>query len=132
MIATIDPDKPIWDQYVLQNLGLELKGKNPRERVENAILIYDRNETWYLLPVVAHTLATEGAVTEQVETVWTGMRKGHVGRICGKKRKRLWQSATGFFDWKNSTAYFLPLILYSYPQIRYSIHVPNDRYKPND
>lgn len=47
MIATIDPNKPIWDQYVLQNLDLELKGKNPRERVENAILIYDRIETWY-------------------------------------------------------------------------------------
>ena len=47
MIATIDPDKPIWDQYVLQNLGLELKGKNPRERVENAILIYDQIEIWY-------------------------------------------------------------------------------------
>ena len=47
MIATIDPDKPIWDQYVLQNLGLELKGKNPRERVEKAIQIYDRIETWY-------------------------------------------------------------------------------------
>lgn len=47
MIATIDSDKPIWDQYVLQNLGLELKGKNPRERVENAILIYDRIERWY-------------------------------------------------------------------------------------
>ena len=47
MIATIDQDKPIWDQYVLQNLGLELKGKNPRERVENAILIYGRIETWY-------------------------------------------------------------------------------------
>ena len=79
MIATIDPDKPIWDQYVLQNLGLELKGKNPRERVENAILIYDRNETWYLLPVVAHTLATEGAVTEQVETVWLENPEGHLG-----------------------------------------------------
>ena len=47
MIATIDPDKPIWDQYVLQNLGLEPKGKNPRERVENAILIYEKVETWY-------------------------------------------------------------------------------------
>ena len=46
MIATIDSDKPIWDQYVLQ-MGLELKGKNPRERVENAILIYDRIERWY-------------------------------------------------------------------------------------
>ncbi len=56
MIATIDPDKPIWDQYVLQNLGLELRGKNPRERVENAILIYDRIETWY-----GDYLATEEA-----------------------------------------------------------------------
>ena len=47
MIATIDPNKPIWDQYVLQNLGLELKGKSPRERVENAILIYEEMESWY-------------------------------------------------------------------------------------
>lgn len=26
MLATIDASKPIWDQYVLQNLGLELMG----------------------------------------------------------------------------------------------------------
>lgn len=47
MLATIDPNKPIWDQYVLQNLGLKLKGKNPQERVENAILTYEKIETWY-------------------------------------------------------------------------------------
>ena len=47
MIATIDPDKPIWDQYVLQNLGLEIKGKTPLERVNSAISIYDRIEQWY-------------------------------------------------------------------------------------
>ena len=76
----------------------------------------------------AHTLSADGAVAEQVETVWTGLREGHVGRIWGKERERLWRSVTGFFDWKNSTAYFSPLILYSYPQIRYSIRVPNDRY----
>lgn len=47
MIATINPENPIWDQYVLQNLGLVLNGKNPRERIENAIEIYDRIKTWY-------------------------------------------------------------------------------------
>ena len=62
MIATIAPNKPIWDQYVLQNLGLELKGKNSRERVENAILIYDRIETWY-----RDYLATEEARRNIVE-----------------------------------------------------------------
>ena len=76
----------------------------------------------------AHTLSADGAVAEQVETVWTGLREGHVGRIWGKERESLWRSATGFFDWKNSTAYFSPLILYSYPQIHYPVHVPNNRY----
>ena len=47
MIATIDPDRPIWDQYVIQNLGLELKGKTPKERVENAIRLYESIEQWY-------------------------------------------------------------------------------------
>lgn len=47
MIATIDPEKPILDQYVLQNLGLELKGKNPREKIGNAVEIYHRIEAWY-------------------------------------------------------------------------------------
>ena len=47
MIATIDPEKPILDQYVLQNLGLELKGKNPREKIGNAVEIYHQIEDWY-------------------------------------------------------------------------------------
>ena len=47
MIATIDPNKPIWDQYVLQNLVLELKGKTPQERVKNAVSIYHLIEKWF-------------------------------------------------------------------------------------
>lgn len=47
MIATIDPNKPIWDQYVIQNLGLELKGKTPQDRVENAIEVYESIEQWF-------------------------------------------------------------------------------------
>ena len=47
MIATIDPEKPIWDQYVLQNLGLKLKGKIPREKIGNAVEVYHQIEDWY-------------------------------------------------------------------------------------
>ena len=47
MFATVCPDKPIWDKYVLQNLNLELKGKNKSEKLENAIALYAEIEKWY-------------------------------------------------------------------------------------
>ena len=47
MIATIDPEKPIWDQYVLKNLGLVLNGKTPNEKISNAVIIYDQIQGWY-------------------------------------------------------------------------------------
>lgn len=47
MMATIDASKPIWDQYVLQNLGLELKGKTKEEKLQNAVALYSRIEMWY-------------------------------------------------------------------------------------
>lgn len=47
MLATIDPSKPIWDQYVLQNLGLELTGKTQEEKLKNAIMLYDEILRWY-------------------------------------------------------------------------------------
>ena len=47
MIATIDQDKPIWDQYVLHNLGLKLVGMTSQERVKNAITIYNQIEDWF-------------------------------------------------------------------------------------
>ena len=47
MLATVCPDKPIWDKYVLQNLNLELKGKSKSEKLENAIALYDEIEKWY-------------------------------------------------------------------------------------
>lgn len=56
MLATIDETKPIWDQYVLKNLGLELKGKTPQERVKHAVELYGRIECWY-----AEYLLTEEA-----------------------------------------------------------------------
>ena len=47
MLATIDASKPIWDQYVLQNLGLELTGKSQEEKLQNAVVLYDRIVRWY-------------------------------------------------------------------------------------
>lgn len=47
MLATIDSSKPIWDQYVLQNLGLELTGKTQEEKIQNAIMLYDEILRWY-------------------------------------------------------------------------------------
>ena len=47
MLATIDDSKPIWDQYVLQNLGLELTGKAQEEKLQNAIALYDAILSWY-------------------------------------------------------------------------------------
>ncbi|MBR3136299.1 MAG: hypothetical protein IKF10_04655 [Lachnospiraceae bacterium] len=47
MLATIDASKPIWDQYVLQNLGLELMGKTQEEKLQNAVILYDQIVNWY-------------------------------------------------------------------------------------
>ena len=47
MLATIDASKPVWDQYVLQNLGLELSGKTKIEKLQNAVCLYDQLEKWY-------------------------------------------------------------------------------------
>ena len=47
MLATIFPDKPIWDRYVVQNLNMELVGKTKEERLANAIALYADMEKWY-------------------------------------------------------------------------------------
>ena len=47
MLATIDASKPIWDQYVLQNLGFKLFGKTKKEKLDTAIILYGKIEEWY-------------------------------------------------------------------------------------
>jgi len=47
MLATIYPDKPIWDRYVVQNLNMELVGATKQERLKNAIVLYGDIEKWY-------------------------------------------------------------------------------------
>ena len=47
MLATINPEMPIWDRNVLRSLHLQLKGKNQEEKLSNAVVLYDRICRWY-------------------------------------------------------------------------------------
>lgn len=47
MFATLYPDKPIWDRYVVDNLKLKLGGKSKEEQLNNAVLLYEKIESWY-------------------------------------------------------------------------------------
>lgn len=47
MLATINPDMPIWDVYVLTHVGLELGGKSKKEQLENRVELYEKIILWY-------------------------------------------------------------------------------------
>ena len=47
MLATLYPEKPIWDRYVLENLGLKLDGSSKEQQLRNAVLLYKEIENWY-------------------------------------------------------------------------------------
>lgn len=47
MLASIFPDKPIWDRYIVQNLNMKLVGKTKEEKLQNAIKLYADIEQWY-------------------------------------------------------------------------------------
>ena len=40
MLSTINPDMPIWDQFVLENLELKVEGKSKEERLNSTIDTY--------------------------------------------------------------------------------------------
>lgn len=56
MLATLNPERPIWNSKVLKCLGFRLAGKDKRETLENAISLYSGMKDWY-----AHYLNTENA-----------------------------------------------------------------------
>lgn len=47
MIATLHPDKPIWDSLVLAKLRLKLKGTTAQSKLENAVKVYGGILSWY-------------------------------------------------------------------------------------
>jgi len=42
LLATINPKMPIWDQYVVKNINLNLSGKTKEEKLQNYINLYDK------------------------------------------------------------------------------------------
>ena len=42
LLATINPKMPIWDQYVIKNMNLNLIGKTKDEQIQNAIDLYNK------------------------------------------------------------------------------------------
>lgn len=42
LLSTINPDMPIWDQYVLANLDLDVKGKTKVEKLKDTIAVYNK------------------------------------------------------------------------------------------
>lgn len=47
MLATINPNMPIWDTYVFEHLGFELGGNTKIEQLENRVELYDKIIFWY-------------------------------------------------------------------------------------
>ncbi len=47
LVATISPDMPIWDEFVLDNLTLKKPQQNSRNRFEDTILLYTQIHNWY-------------------------------------------------------------------------------------
>ncbi len=42
MLATINPNMPIWDQYVLKNLNLSTKDAKGKDKLKNRIEVYEK------------------------------------------------------------------------------------------
>ena len=47
LIATVNPDMPIWDKFVLQNLGLRTPYHHEKDRLKKIISLYQRICDWY-------------------------------------------------------------------------------------
>ena len=47
MLATINPEMPIWDSVVLKNLGLKFKGRSTIEKLSQSVDLYDTICKWY-------------------------------------------------------------------------------------
>ena len=52
LLATVAPNRPIWDQYVIKALGMDKKwagysGRPREERLKKAVELYDGIEQWY-------------------------------------------------------------------------------------
>ena len=47
LLATVNPDMPIWDKFVLQNLGLRTPYSYEKDRLQKTIQLYQKICDWY-------------------------------------------------------------------------------------
>ena len=47
LLATVNPDMPIWDKFVLQNLGLRTPYHYEKDRLQKTSQLYQRICDWY-------------------------------------------------------------------------------------
>ena len=47
LLATVNPDMPIWDKYVLQNLGLRIPYYYEKDRLQKTVQLYQQICDWY-------------------------------------------------------------------------------------
>lgn len=47
LLATINPNMPIWDRFVLQNLGLRTPYSYEKDRLQKTIMLYQKICEWY-------------------------------------------------------------------------------------
>ena len=47
LVATLNPDKPVWDQYILKNLKLQSPYHGDKNRLVKIVKIYKAIEDWY-------------------------------------------------------------------------------------
>ncbi len=48
MVATINPNFPVWDEHVLNNLGLKKPADGTKNRIEKNIELYNSIVKWYV------------------------------------------------------------------------------------
>jgi len=48
LLSTVNPNMPIWDAYVLKNLGLKMKLGKPQDKIEQAIRLYQEIHETYM------------------------------------------------------------------------------------
>lgn len=56
LLATVNPDMPVWDKYVLQNLGLRAPYCYEKDRLQKVVRIYRQICDWYSTQETAEKL----------------------------------------------------------------------------
>lgn len=57
LLATVNPNMPIWDKFVLQNLGLRAPYSYEKDRLQKTVQLYQKIYEWYTTEEALQKLA---------------------------------------------------------------------------